>query len=322
MKSALLFAFPLLVSSVPLPSTLSFQKLIPTLSSSVASSAKDLFSTVEKQENPSTNVIISPLSIHLAMSLLYNGARGNSKDQLAKVLGLVNVSDATVQEESRNLLTSYSELKTNLTTNIELANVIFADNTADIKDNYESILNESFLTTARRVNYSNAEESAETINTWVANKTNDLITDLISPGSLSSDTRMMLLNAVYFKANWQLPFQPADTARSTFFVSADSTVDADMMFLDSEIFYGQDKELQSQVISLQYEDPNFTMIIILPDSELGMETLSENLKEKNFTKIHNSMNSRDLLLKMPKFKLQFRTQVVSAFKALGVAIHI
>jgi len=319
MKSALLFAFPLLVSSVPLPSPPPFQKLIPTLSSSVARAAKDLFSTVEKQENPSTNVIISPLSIHLAMSLLYNGARGNSKDQLAKVLGLVNVSDATVQEESRNLLTSYSELRTNLTTNIELANVIFADNTTDIKDTYESILNKSFLTTARRVNYSNAEESAETINTWVANKTNDLITDFISPGSLTSDTRMMLLNAVYFKANWQLPFQPADTTRSTFFVSTDSSVEADMMFLDNEIFYGQDKQLQSQVISLQYEDPNFTMIIILPDSKASMESLSENLKEKNFTQIHNSLNSRDVLLKMPKFKLGFKTQLVSAFKALGVA---
>ena len=79
------------------------------------------------------------------------------------------------------------------------------------------------------------------------------------------------------------------------------------------------KELQSQVISLQYEDPNFTMISLLRDSEAGMETLSKDLKEKNFTKIHNSLNSRDLLLKMPKFKLGFRTQLVSAFKALGVA---
>jgi hypothetical protein len=60
------------------------------------------------------------------------------------------------------------------------------------------------------------------------------------------------------------------------------------------------------------------MIIILPDSEASMESLSENLKEKNFTQIHNSLNSRDLLLKMPKFKLGFKTQLVSAFKALGV----
>ena len=84
MKSALLFAFPLLVSSVPLPSSYPIEKLIPTLSSSVARSAKDLFSTVEKQENPSTNVIISPLSIHLAMSLLYNGAWETLKTNLPK----------------------------------------------------------------------------------------------------------------------------------------------------------------------------------------------------------------------------------------------
>ena len=130
----------------------------------------------------------------------------------------------------------------------------------------------------------------------------------------------MLLNAVYFKANWQLPFQQADTTKSTFFVSKESSIDADMMFQVNEILYGQDKELQSQVVSLQYEDPNFTMIIMLPnnDSEAGMEFLHTNLKGKDFNKIHDSLNTRDLRLTMPKFKLGFKTQLVEAFRALGV----
>merc|ERR1711892_212952 len=279
-------AFPLMVSSVPVPSVASQQKLIPNLSHSVAKSAKNLFNIVEDQENKSNNVIISPLSIHLAMSLLYNGAKGDSKVQLANVLGLVNVSDHTVQEEARNLLISYSNLKRNLTTNIELANVIFADDTTDVKDSYESILNNSFLTSTQRLNFSDVEESAETINDWVANKTNDLITDLVSPVSLSPDTRMMLLNAVYFRANWQLPFQKDGTAKSAFSVSEDTFVDADMMFLDNELASG---------------------------------SLSNNLIEMDFTQIHNSLNSRDLLLRMPKFKLGYKTQLVSAFKAMGIA---
>merc|ERR1712106_327710 len=319
MLLSVLLAFPLMVSSVPIPAVASQQKLIPNLSNSVAKSAKNLFNIVEDQENKSNNVIISPLSIHLAMSLLYNGAKGDSKVQLANVLGLVNVSDHTVQEEARNLLISYSTLKSNLTTNIELANVIFADDTTDVKDSYESILNKSFLTSTQRLNFSDVEESAETINDWVANKTNDLITDLVSSVSLSPDTRMMLLNAVYFRANWQLPFQKDGTAKSAFSVSEDTFVDADMMFLDNELYYGHNKELEAQVVSLQYEDPNFTMLLILPDNETALGSLSNDLTEMDFTQIHNSLNSTDLLLRMPKFKLGYKTQLVSAFKDMGIA---
>jgi len=318
MKLAILFFLPLLVSSVPLPKLSPSLRLIPTLSNSVARVAKDLFEIVDASVDQPANVIISPISIHLAMSLLYNGVEGNSKDQLGQVLGLVNVSDATILEESRNLLTSYSQLKHNLTTNIELANVIFADETLEIKDAYETTLNHSFLTGVKQVDYSNSEESTDTINNWVANKTNNLITDLISPGSLTADTRLMLLNAVYFKANWQLPFQKIDTVKDTFFVSNDSSVDVDMMFQTNEILYGQDKELQSQVVSLQYEDPNFTMLVILPDSEAAMESLSMKLKDRDFNSIHKSLEPRELLLKMPKFKLGFKCGLTSAFKTLGV----
>jgi len=321
MKLSLLLAFPFLVSTVPLPAEQEnmVRKLTPTLSHSVSKSAHDLFSTIERENEESSNVMISPLSIQLALSLLYQGAKGNSKAQLASVLGLLNVSDEVVQQESRNLLLSYANLKNNLTANIELANVIFADHSTEIEDTYESVLNESFLTSTHRVNYTDAVKSAETINSWVANKTNDLIKDLVSPTSLSKDTVMMLLNAVYFKANWQLPFQKALTTQAEFSVSKDTFVNADMMFLDDSIYYGQNKELASQIISLQYEDPNFTMMIFLPDTEAGLKTLSTKLKEKNLTQLHNSLNPRDTLLSMPKFKLGFKTELVSAFKALGVS---
>ena len=111
MEMFILAMFPLLVISVPLSPN---PKQILILSKSIAQSGKYLFDRIDEKEEESANVIISPLSIHLAMSLLYNGAQGNSKDQLAKVLKLVNVSDATVLAESRALLTSYSKLKNHL----------------------------------------------------------------------------------------------------------------------------------------------------------------------------------------------------------------
>merc|ERR1712215_614148 len=281
MELSVLLLFPLLVSSGPLPDLSPTVCLNPSLSTSVTLSAHDLYSIVERKEVGERNVLISPLSIQLAASLVYNGARGNSKHQLATMLGLHNVSDHLVQQETRKLLLSYAELKKNLTANIELANVIFADESVEVKDTYEDILNESFLTSTQRLNYSDTVESAKIINSWVADKTNNLINDLVSPTSFSPTT--------------------------------------EMMFLDDSIYFGQDKDLESQIISLQYEDPNFTMIIMLPDSESGLQSLSQKLKGKNLTKIHNSLNPREMLLTLPKFKTGYKTELVSAFQSLGVS---
>jgi serpin B len=315
MEMVILVIFPLLVILSPVSLN---PKQILSLSKSIAQSGKDLFDRIDEKEKESANVIISPLSIHLAMSLLYNGAKGASKDQLAKSLWMGNATDAAVLEESKILLTSYSKLKNKVETRIELANVLFVDETFDIKDDYQSMLKQSFLTEVRQVDYSNGKESEDTINDWVANKTNNLIKDLISPGSLDPGTRLMLLNAVYFKANWQLPFEKDFTTKNKFFVSQESVVEVDMMFQENEILYGLNKELQSQVVSLKYEDPNFTMLIFLPNKNIGLDSLRLNLKDNDFSKIHNSLNSEDLLLGMPKFKLGFTNTLVPTFRDLGV----
>ena len=121
MEMFILAMFPLLVISVPLSPN---PKQILILSKSIAQSGKELFDRIDEKEEESANVIISPLSIHLAMSLLYNGAKGASKDQLAKALWMVNATDTAVLEESRNLLTSYSQLKTKVQTRIELSCIL------------------------------------------------------------------------------------------------------------------------------------------------------------------------------------------------------
>jgi len=309
----------LLSTSFPSSSRVENETLIPNLSLSVSTSAKDLFETLEKNEDPLDNVIISPLSIHLAMSLLYYGAEEDSKEQIADVMSFLNISDdSVILEESKQLLESYGELKKNLTTNIELANSAFTDERTDLKDEYESILTEYFLTKTRKVNFSQPDESAELINDWVANKTNNLIKDLVSPGSLSPDTRLMLINAVYFKANWQLPFEHDGTSEETFFVNENVTLTADMMVQENEILYGTVEDLQSQVVSLQYEDPNFTMIVFLPNSAQSLEALSKKLIEVDFNSIHESLDYHKLLLRMPKFKLGYKTELVSTLKSLGV----
>merc|ERR1719427_928341 len=312
MKTSILFHILPLVFSSPLLTT-------PSASSSVTRSALSLFELINARTDQTANVITSPLSIHLALSMLYNGVQNNSKHQLREVLALENVSDETALEESRNLLLFYSDLlNSKLETKIELANVIFADKTMDINADYKTTLEHNLLTGVIPVDYSDNVGSVETINNWVSNKTHNLIQDLLTPGAIKQDTRLILLNAVYFNANWKLPFEQLFTDKSKFYVSKNFSVDVDMMFQENEILFGKDKDLQSQMVSLQSEDPNFTMIIILPDNEDDMENLSMNLQGMDFNRIHNSLYPENILLKMPKFKLGFKTELVSVLKDLGV----
>merc|ERR1719369_1116951 len=118
----------------------------------------------------------------------------------------------------------------------------------DIKDDYETILEHNLFTGVIPVDYLVKKESVETINTWVSNKTHNLIQDLLTPGSITHDTKLILLNAVYFNANWKLPFEQLFTVKSKFHVSKDLSVDVDMMFQENEILFGESKPLKSQIL--------------------------------------------------------------------------
>ena len=85
------------------------------------------------------------------------------------------------------------------------------------------------------------------------------------------------------------------------------------MFQENDVLYGLNKALPSKVVSLKFKDPNFTMIIFLPNENIGLDSLRFNLKDNDLNKIHNSFNSEDLLQGFPTFKLAFKTPLIPTF---------
>lgn len=143
------------------------------------------------------NFIISPLSVQTALTLLWLGATGQTATKLQAGLKLGTSSNTVVGNEFNTLLRQLQN-----GTAVELANAIYVMKGYQIQPNYKSIVTKQFYSVIQPLNFANNVQSADTINSWVSQKTHDKITNLISADMLDSLTRLVLVNAIYFNGTW------------------------------------------------------------------------------------------------------------------------
>merc|ERR1711988_1383816 len=258
-----------------------------SLSTPVSSLSSKLMLSMDKTTSAVENVIISPVSIFLALSLLYHGSDRSTKAELENFLEIRSRIGSAVATKA--LLSDYDRSRKTLNTTIKLANGIFADHSLRIKTPFLDDLR--YLSSGvRRVDFSDRTPAARAVNSWVGKETNNLITNLISPDDISEDTRMVLLNAVYFKANWKSQFYKDRTRKSVRFdVTRGYSVLVEMMVF---LPHHQDQE---SLLSIIQQFPN-----------------------TDFNSVYNSLRVRPVDLSLPKFTVDFKSELVSALKRNGV----
>lgn len=185
------------------------------------------------------NFFISPYSISTALSMCYFGARNETAQQLKDVLELSNLSDAQILQLQQSLISNINEnLGGENQVVISTANKIYPSVTpAD--PGFLDIVTKNFKSEVEKISYANASQAAETINKWVAGKTGDKIRNLISPDALDDLTKMVLVNAIYFKGEWLKWFDPEDTKKRDFHAIDGKTHSIDMMHFHEEFFFHQ-----------------------------------------------------------------------------------
>merc|ERR1711913_240687 len=220
--------------------------------------------------------------------MLHHGSASTTRSELERFLQLGPGGRAL---QTGPLLQDYAQRRAELNTTIQLANIMFADKSLPVKEEYQRGLRDSLKTQVRPVDFSQKSLAAKEINDWVENKTNHLIKDFISKDSLSANTRLLVLNAIYFKANWKYPFLKFDTLNSVKFeVTENSDVEVDMMAKSDTILYQSNKALQSDIVSLPYEDENFQMMVFLPHDhgDNSLQSLIQKFPGIDFNDIYGS----------------------------------
>jgi len=290
-------------------------------SDSVFHLSNKLFNSLVQNDDYDSNVVLSPMSIHFALSMLQRGAHGTTKQKIRKFMNLnEELEDVDIDTANRILLKTYASKAKQFNESVELANLLVVDEELDINEVFVKKLEEFYFSNIKEVDFSQPEESARLINNWVANKTENLIKEFLSPDAISDDSRLVLLNAIYFKANWMKSFNKFDTYSQVFDINQEKQLNVDMMYQQETFSFAENDKLDCQVLDLPYEDENFSMLIFLPNQS-GSEPLNriiKNLEYRDITRILKDMKEKVMSVSLPKFTVGYKSQLRDTLMNLGM----
>merc|ERR1712020_624803 len=262
------------------------------------------------ESNTTTNFVLSPHSIHSVFSQLLQGSGGRTKEELESLLG-VTASDSLVEQ--------YRILGQGLSgEGFKQANLLAVANSFKPKIEFRTNLNGGFQSDIREFDFgSNSLASVQEINKYVEDVTNQKIKDLLANDDVDGLTRMVLINAVYFKATWQFAFN-ADESFEAGFNTPEGSVNVQYMSREADVRMLVDQERQMEILELPYEDPNRSMLIVLPNAGTSTQDLVQRIGSLDLASIRTNGKLAKTSIFIPKFKLKFKTYLKQQMEALGV----
>ncbi|XP_077289755.1 antitrypsin-like [Arctopsyche grandis] len=237
-------------------------------------------------KNANKNLVVSPISAEVLLGLLSTGARGKTQKELNNAIHLPN--SEIIKSTFHSTIEKHSGIPGVV---LNVANKIYVKKGASFKlaSVFKSIATDHFNAGVQNIDFSNKEKASSTINAWVESKTNNKIKDFISPETLDPETRVMLVNAIYFQGNWSKPFDMRSVHKWKFYKSMIDQMDVDMMFKIDEFPYAHLPEWDADILSLPYKNNDTYLAIILPRKIDGLETLEEKLYSVNIAEVLNKM---------------------------------
>uniref|UniRef100_A0A915DCK1 Serpin domain-containing protein n=1 Tax=Ditylenchus dipsaci TaxID=166011 RepID=A0A915DCK1_9BILA len=263
--------------------------------------------------NSKASVVLSPLSVAIALSMAYAGARDETEAELNKLL-----ANGQPKEEVHKffgmMLQKIAKSEKNYT--LEAANRIYVKEDYPILEEYKKLLNNHYQGQFESVDFSQSQAAANKINEFVVNATHGKIHDLIEAGSLSGMTRMVLINAIYFKGTWAVQFDPKLTTKKAFYVSEGTEKQVDMMQKTSSFVYSDNGEMQ--LLGLPYKNNEVFMFVVLPKERYGLENVLKNLTGQSLLGLVQQRQKREVRVILPKFKLESTHTLAPILKNLGL----
>jgi len=289
--------------------------------------AFELYSELNKNENG--NIFYSPYSVSSALAMTYEGAKGQTKDEMKSVFHFPE--DNILRP---NFGAIYNEInKKDKNYQLNTGNALWVQQDYPFLEEYTNTVEKYYGGKTANVDFvEETEKSRQTINSFIEEQTNDKIKNLIPQGVLSPMTRLVLTNAIYFKGTWEWEFDKSDTRDQDFKITPDNIVKTPMMYMDpdkAKFNYADTRELQ--ILELPYKDNEISMLILLPkqgedydydtgemivsdytleDIELSSEKLNEYKAQMSETKLDS--------ISLPKFEFDSKYLMSETLKAMGM----
>ncbi|OWF40884.1 leukocyte elastase inhibitor-like [Mizuhopecten yessoensis] len=262
------------------------------------------------------NLFYSPFSISAAMSMVYLGAREQTAAQMVSPLSIQSLGQR-VHEAYEDYLQVVMAKNENVT--LQIANRLYPHSKAGIVPSFIELCAKHYQADTKLMDYAQYETARKEINEWVSQQTAEKIKDLLPQGSLNPLTMMVLVNAIYFKGDWETKFDDKVTRDMTFHTLKGQQKTVKMMFQKATRFpLKHDDELKCEVLELPYKGNSLSMVIILPNGKNGLSALEEKLTPSKLQGLMKDTSPTKVEVFLPKFKLKSGFELSALFQQMGM----
>ncbi|XP_039227047.1 serine protease inhibitor 42Dd [Drosophila yakuba] len=280
------------------------------LASPVASLFWQDFYRTLAAENAKRNLIYSPVSIELMMGLVYMAAGGKTAQEFRNVFKLPENKSHVVESYRPVFAGLRSRPKVHI---LQMVNRIYVNHKYRLVPEFNQVVQKGFKAKAKLIYLDDPVRASLMVNSWISKRTRGVIRHIVSPNDLDPDISAFLVNAIYFKGQWQHDFAADQTHLADFHVSEDKIIQVEMMTLSASLFCAYLADLDAKVIELNYLNSTLSMRIFLPNRIGGLRKVEEKTGLLNYRLQKNDVN-----VKLPKFKIESSAQLRGIFEKLGI----
>ncbi|MCK5719248.1 MAG: serpin family protein [Thiomargarita sp.] len=287
--------------------------------------ALDLYQQLVKKDRQA-NLFFSPYSISTTLAMLYVGAKENTETQIAKVLHFptdkteLNISFHALKNEIDNAKIKLTQ-----------ANALWMQKKYPFLSSFKATIEKYYKAELQQANFEQDYLTIhQNINQWVATKTAGKITDLIKQGLITANTRLVLLNAIYFKGNWQHQFDKEKTQDKTFWLTETNQIKVPTMNQKNYFNYMNNGEIE--ILELPYKLDNvdkesmrnfrrneLSMFILLPKSRTGLAKLEKSLTTTVLNRWLAQLKGQKVLAFLPRFKFKSKFDLSKTLEKMGIS---
>ncbi|MFW5805865.1 MAG: serpin family protein [Bacteroidales bacterium] len=272
----------------------------------------ELIRTVHESSDENKNLMISPLSVHLALAMTANGAKENTLDEMLDVLGFQDFDMDEFNAYFKYLMDELTELDPEV--EMEIANSIWYRNNFDVLSSFLDVNQEYYNAEIEALDFG-SPDAVSTINNWVADATHQKIDEIID--EIPDEAVMYLINAIYFYGTWQYEFDKSQTEDKNFYLADDETVEVPMMQMEADLKYFSADG--TSIVEIPYGRGNFVMDVILPAQDQAPENVLSTLTAATWSEWTSSLYERPMILSMPKFKFEWgKKDLKDVLESLGM----
>jgi serpin B len=277
--------------------------------------AFDIIKPIIGETKGSENLMISPFSITSALSMVLNGAAGETFDAVRHTLRYDGKTIEEVNETYLRLMKDMIPVDPRVV--MEIANSVWVEKRLVVKEPYIDALKTWYLAEARNIDVTDPN-AVNIVNNWIEDKTHDKIQDMLD--YLSPDLAMLLINAIYFDGKWRYQFDAGDTQNRPFYITPGESVQVPMMYQEENFAVALTGN--ATLVELPYGQGNYSMVVMLPDEGVSLTEAAATLNSEHWAEwMHQlSYGTTEVHLSLPKFEYEYKRELKDDLVALGMGI--